>query len=149
MEWVMHWILWEELLVILLIVSRYVNTVYHQHTLYSTCVCVSVSDTVNRYSRDALSTLALARALGFIGRNSKILLTIRKSTMAPNEDYTSIRLLDRSHDGSEKEHQRSGHPILAALRAAGLLEEVEILEQYFVTAPPVAVRGGTAYIYML
>ena len=96
---------------ILLIVSRYVNTVYHQHTLYSTCVCVSVSDTVNRYSRDALSTLALARALGFIGRNSKILLTIRKSTMAPNEDYTSIRLLDRSHDGSEKEHQRSGHPI--------------------------------------
>ena len=37
--------------------------------------------------------------------------------------------------------------LITALRAAGLLEEADILEQYFVAAPPVAdKRGGTAYM---
>ena len=38
--------------------------------------------------------------------------------------------------------------LITALRAAGLLEEVKILEQHFVAAqPPVTMRGGMAYVH--
>ena len=38
--------------------------------------------------------------------------------------------------------------LITALRAAGLSEEADILEQYFVAAPTqVAVRGGMAYVH--
>ena len=36
--------------------------------------------------------------------------------------------------------------LITALRAAGLLEEVKILEQYF-AAPQVTERGGMAYVH--
>ena len=39
--------------------------------------------------------------------------------------------------------------LITALGAAGLPEEVKILELYFVTVPQVAMGGGMAYMYML
>ena len=54
-------------------------------------------------------------------------------------------LLGEWLNGRNQEHDSrplTWGTLINALQHAGLMEEVEILEQHFVAAPPVAERGG-------